>query len=299
MSPPSPSDRSHLPNPQTYGSGRSSSSRSAPSYSAPQPVRPTQYSSLGDALGGGARQSQYMPPDASYPPPPSSAGGGSLPPYQQTASEGRYYYYTPSGVPTSASAYEYPHQSSPYDTPAQYTHSTLPPMRSASPASHLPPPQSSSHHTAPHTPYAQSFSQPSYATPGIQQQQWADEPWAPTTSSFSPDPTESIFAAGRSDPAQSPQPDVRGYSSQPYTSTPANTRVDERAYNISPKSKGKARERDVAPSDRPPAGEMTPVPLDYSKVRLNPLGTLLDDEKSLLKFFSSVIQYLQGFTGRL
>lgn len=263
MSPPSPSERSHPPNPPSYGSGRGSSSRSGAPYSAPQPVRPTAYSSLGDALGSGGRPPQYMPSDQSYPPPPSSAGGGSLQPYTHVSSEGRYY-YTPSGMP--ASSYDYQYQSSSYETPSQYTHSTLPPMRSASPASHPPPPQSSSHQPAPHTPYASPFLQSQYAPPSSITHHWADEQWAPSQS-FSPDPVNPVFA-GRSDLAQSPQPDARGYSSQPYSSTPVSTRVDERAYNVSPKSKGKARERDVASSiDRLPGGEMTPVPLDYSKVR--------------------------------
>ncbi|KAI5121881.1 hypothetical protein M0805_001087 [Coniferiporia weirii] len=265
MAPPSPSGRLPLPSSVPYTAPRRTM------YGGSQSARHTQYSTLGDALGsGGARQPQYS---SDYPP-PSSAPAGPVPQHPHVTSDARNYYATP-GLPS----YEYPqYQSSPYEAPAQYGHPSLPPMRTASPASHT----SLDHPAAPHYnpsagPYAPSYPHPQYAPiPGGSSQQWPEDEWGQPPQ----DPVQPVFVApGRGDLA-SPPTDPRTYVTPQYSSTPASTRPEERgAYlsEVSPSSKGKARERNPAPSSQSvPPSAFNPSPASYSEL-MNTYGQLLSE----------------------
>lgn len=257
MSPPPPNERAHPPNPPSYGSGRRAASYGA---SQSQSLRPTQYSSIGDALGG-VRQPQYL---SDYQQPPSAAGG-SVGQHPHVASEGRYY-YNPSGLPAS---YDYSYQPSAYDPPAPYAHSALPPMRAGPPVSPPPPPPPSSHYSQPAASYQPPYSQTSqYGSISSASHQWEDNPWHATAQTF-PETVPQAFSAGRSDLTASPQADPRSYAAQQYPPTSVATRQDDRsthAHRISPKAKGKARERDPPAPDRSPPTDLNPASLDFTKV---------------------------------
>lgn len=251
MSPPSPNERSRLPTTASFSSGRRSAS-----YATPQSVRPTSYSSLGDALGS-ARSSTYPHEFPSG----SSAASNSVPPH--AATESRYHYY-PSGM---TSAYEYPpYQASSYDT-SQYSHTALPPMRSPSPIAHPPPPPPTSHYNPPpSTTYAAPYAQ-AYNPISASSQQWADDEWGSGSHTFSPDPSQAVFVAGRSDLSASPQADPRAYMTQQYSSAPVNSRSDPQSHTSSPLHKSKTRDRDAPTTDSGPRSDILDPALDFTKVK--------------------------------
>ncbi|KAH8116311.1 hypothetical protein DFH11DRAFT_1687940 [Phellopilus nigrolimitatus] len=281
MPPPSPNERSHLPSQGSYGSGRRTM------YGGSQSARQTQYSSLGDALGG-ARQPQYNP-GSDYPPPPGVAGG-SIPPHPHMTSDGRHY-YNPSGLPS----YDYPYQPAPYET--QYGHSSLPPMRRVSPA---PAHASQSHPTSQYNPptasYTSPYAQTQYAPIQGASQQWANNEWN-QAQSFSPDAVQQpVFVTHRSDPTASPQTDPRAYVSPQYSTTSAGVHPTERnSSEFSPSSKGKARERESAQSERSPSSSFSPASADFPKARqpnVSGEALSLDDIERMLRSASLGLRML-------
>ncbi|THH08259.1 hypothetical protein EW145_g2833 [Phellinidium pouzarii] len=253
MSPPSP--RPSQPNSASYNPARRTM------YGPSQSARHTQYSALGNALGSGStRQPQYS---SDNPPPPSNVADETATQHSFIASDGRNY-YTPSGLPS----YEYPYQPASYETSTQYSHSSLPPMRTASPASHTPLNHSSSHYNPSAAPYGSSYSQVQYAPIPSSSQQWAEDDWGQPPQSFSPDHIQPVFVAARGDLA-TPQNDSRAYVAPQYSSTPV-VRPDERgtySAEVSPSSKGKTRERGSVSSDLSPSSAFGSASTNYSKAR--------------------------------
>lgn len=266
MAPPSgSSERTQLPPSSSMGSGRR-----IQSYPGSQSLRPTPYSSLGDALGSGSRAMPYISDFTGV----NSTASTSV---QTLASDGRYYYQS-SGLP---SPYDYTHYPQTQYDSSQYAHSSLPPMRSVSPAAHQPPPPPppSSHYNPPSTSYAPYPQQQYSALPQSTSQQhpgWADDEWGSQQPSFSPEPTQpqQMFVAGRSELTASPQADPRSYGSVQYSSPPVNVRMDDRSghsQELSPSSRARTRERETTGSDRPTRTDFdsTRQSVDYSKVKIS------------------------------
>lgn len=255
MPPTTPTDRSHLLSPAPYGPG---SAKRPPVYSSSSSVHPTQYSSLDDALGG-ARHPPYAPDYH----PSSSSSAGSI--SQLHVSPEARYYYNPSGLTAS---YEYQYQPSSYDSPAQYSHSSLPPMRSSS-ASHVAAHTSTSHYNPPPPTYT-SYSQVQYSNvPPAAQQHWPDSQWSQAQQDLPSDSSQPLYPAGRSELTPSPPQDMRSTTHTLILHPTTPMRPDERSAHpvtISPKAKGKARERAPSRPSRPSAPDRSPS-LEYPKVK--------------------------------
>ncbi|EJD07432.1 uncharacterized protein FOMMEDRAFT_16099 [Fomitiporia mediterranea MF3/22] len=249
MSPSPSSERSHQSGAPPYPAGRRTM------YGASQSARQTQYSSLGDALGG-MRQPQQYPgsgQSSEYPPPPVSSGSVP-PPHPHMSPDGRTQ-FTPSGLPS----YDYPYQAGSYEPISQYGHSSLPPMRTGSPAAYTALNQYNPHNP----PYAPPYIQ---ATPYV----LPDEDWGQSPQSFQPpDAVPPMFVAGRSDVGASPQVDSRSYSQPQYTTPPINVHPEERgsfSSELSPSSKGKARELEGGRVYRSPSSTFVPPTVDYKEL---------------------------------
>lgn len=255
MSPPPPSnERSHPASGAPYPSaGRRTM------YGAPQSARQTQYSSLGDALGGMRQPQQYPGSEASpeYPP-PSVSSSSSVPQHAHVSPDTRPQ-YTPSGLPP----YEYPYQQpSSFEHISQYSHSSLPPMRTASPTAYSTLNQPIAQYNTSGSTYAAPYSQTPYVIA-------PEEEWH-SPQAFTPDSAQPMFVPARSDVAGSPQIDTRPYAQQQYNTSSTNIHPEERGSlsgDLSPSSKGKAREQESARTYRAsPTSTMDPFALDLNKV---------------------------------
>lgn len=264
-----PAERSHLPPSSSTGQGRRIAA-----YPPSQSMRTMPYSSLGDALGSSSSRSAHQYSGSGDFSTGNVVGTPINPVVPQVSPEGRYYYQS-TGVP---SAYEYSHyQTSPYDTPQQqqYGQTSLPPMRSASPAPHQPssavPPHYASSSAASYTHYPLPPSQSSYAPSSQQPQQWIDAEWqAHQAASFSPEPVQpQTYTSARSEIPHTPPVDHRQYTSLHYSSSQPRSEERGNETYYSPVSRGKMRERPYDYSTTP-TGHVeadTQPEVDFTKVR--------------------------------
>ncbi|KAL5513071.1 hypothetical protein ACEPAH_3469 [Sanghuangporus vaninii] len=250
--PPPPNERSHLASAAPYSSaGRRTM------YGAPQSARQTQYSSLGDALGGMRQPQQYPGSEASPEfPPPSVSSTSSVPQHPHISPDTRPQ-YTPSGLPS----YEYPYQPGSYEPISQYSHSSLPPMRTVSPTAYSALNQPIAQYNTAGSTYAPPYSQPPYVL--------TEEEWH-SPQAFTPDTVQPMFVPARSDAAGSPQIDTRPYAQQQYNTASANIHPEERGSlsgDLSPSSKGKSREQESGRAyHASPLSAGGSFPLDFSKL---------------------------------
>lgn len=258
MAPPSPSGRPHLPNPLPSSlrtAGPQSHRKSMYSGS-----RQTQYSSLGDALGGTAssqpsRQSQsHMQshfPSHDTPPTPVTAGA----PVPHGSPDARNY-YSPTGMP--AYEYTYPAPAGTYDAPAPY--GTLPPMRTTSPPSRS---------QVQHQPGSfAAYPQTSYPPPNAgANQHWDDWNQASSAQNYSPASYHSSFG-GRD--AASPESEHRPFSSHFQTASASSRPPDRGALIGEIPPRERVRERAAGTSGqhgpRPAVASSMPPPESYPKV---------------------------------
>ena len=258
MSPHPPlNERSHQTSSSTSSSPAapySAARRSVYSASA-QSTRQTMYSSLGDALGGSGmhapQQQQHSGSGAEY-----SVSSGSTPSQHQHVPPDERVHYTPSGLPS----YGYSYQPGSYTEPiSQYGHSSLPPMRTASPAAYTALSQPITQYNAHGTPYPPSYSQGPYVL--------SDKEWVQSPQGFNTEAVQPMFVAGRSDVSASPQVDQRSYV-QPQYSSPGNIHPEERSSlgELSPSSKGKTRDQNIGRPYRSPSSSFGSTARDYNKV---------------------------------
>ncbi|KLO13249.1 hypothetical protein SCHPADRAFT_371624 [Schizopora paradoxa] len=288
-----PAERSHLPPSSSSGQNRRISA-----YPPSQSMRTTPYSSLGDALGGSSSRSTHHYSGSGDFSTSNAIGTSINPVVPQISSEGRYY-YQPTGVP---SAYDYSnYQASSYDTPPQqqYGQTSLPPMRSASPAPHQPSSAVPSHYAsssaASYTHYPLPSQQSSYAPSSQQPQQWIEAEWqAHQAASFSPEPVQpQAYTSARSEIPHTPPVDHRQYGSIHYSS--GQPRGEERSNETyySPVSRGKMRERtyDFPATSGVHVGADTQSEVDFAK--------LSETFQQVIQVYSNVSPGAQSGSGRL
>lgn len=279
----------------------SSSQLSAPSAHSPTFTAPrtTPYSSIGDALGGPAVAPPHQPHSlqaqtnvsvgAGFP--HISGEGKTYYPGVSTATEHTSFDYSYQqqqhqhgpGAVSSSAAYE-PNQQ-PQFTVQQASSSSLPPMRSMSPAAHVASAGVASQFApvmpSAYTPGQAGGSHQQAQQHGLHQQQppssygWPEENWG-QASHFTSDEVQQHMIAARSDVAGSPAADSRANAFNPpiqyppSSTTSINIRPDSRPgpgqpSNVSPGGeKGKAREHEA--NYRSPSTPFSSGHTDYGKV---------------------------------